>query len=85
MGETLSLEEKIEAIKFTPSKWIQGAESPVHSMIRVEAYKLIDAPKGMNTGVSNSLDDTLDALKGFEDIWSVKFDEDRKEVRITRI
>lgn len=84
MHEMYNSDEKIAAIKFEPDKWINETENISHRMIRTDAYKLIDAPKGMNTGTTMPLADAQAALNGYEDIWSVSFDEERNEVRITR-
>ncbi len=80
---TETIQEKIARIKKDFKTWIQEPTALTHRYIRTLVGKNIDL-QGASTSIQDEKEKVEAALSGYLDIWEVKFDGERNEVRVIR-
>jgi hypothetical protein len=76
-------EEKIARVEASGMDWIQEPEDMVERQIRMLAATTLNYSSGASVGVHHEEELCKKALKGYEDIWEIKREEQRG-LRIVR-
>ena len=80
---TETTEQKIARIRKDFKTWIQEPANFVHRYIRTQAGKFMNLP-GAGVSIQYEREKVEAALTGYLDIWEIKTDGERNEVRVIR-